>query len=130
MKALVDVMKVLRGPGGCPWDRKQTYESLMSCLLEEAHEIIDASIQKKYDKLEEELGDILCIIAMIIAMGEHDGLFSKNSVVRKAVNKMKHRHPHVFGNEKAFTSQSAHTLWHKAKSMEKASARVRQSLMI
>ncbi len=128
MKELVDVMKILRGPHGCPWDKEQTYESLMSCLLEETYEIIDASLQNKYDKLEEELGDILCIISMIIAMGENDGYFSKKSVIKGAVRKMKHRHPHVFGNEKASTSGSAHDLWHRAKGSEKG-VRARKSVL-
>jgi len=119
MNQLIKIMAHLRSPRGCPWDRKQTFASLMSCLLEETYEIIDAVDARRTDKLAEELGDLLCIVSMIIAIGEERRVFSRRSVLNQAAAKMKHRHPHVFGTARAHTSQSAHTLWHTAKNKEK-----------
>ncbi|MBU1864137.1 MAG: nucleoside triphosphate pyrophosphohydrolase [Candidatus Omnitrophica bacterium] len=119
MNQLIDIMKTLRGPNGCPWDRKQTFETLMSCLLEEVHEMIDSVLEKDSDKIREELGDTVCIIAMLISIGEEKKLFTKKTVMQGAIKKMVHRHPHVFGSERARTSGTAHALWHTAKNKEK-----------
>jgi MazG family protein len=119
MNALIKIMERLRAPSGCPWDRKQTFESLTSCLLEESYEVIDAVLQKKKGAVAEELGDLLCIISMMIVIAEESGLFDKKDVVDGAVKKMIHRHPHVFGTDRARTSESAHALWHAAKEKEK-----------
>lgn len=128
MNSLIDVMKILRSPRGCPWDKKQTFESLMSCLLEETHEVIDAVVDGKFNKLEEELGDLLCIVSMLIVIAEEEHLFAKRDVITGAVRKMKHRHPHVFSSKSARDSDSAHTLWHEAKEKEK-SVQARKSVL-
>jgi len=128
MNRLIKVMEDLRSPDGCPWDKKQTLESLTSCLLEEAYEVIDAILEKKNDKVAEELGDLMCIISMMIVIGEESHSFDKKRVIGSAVKKMKHRHPHVFGDAKARTSDSAHTLWHKAKEKEE-NVRSRKSVL-
>ncbi len=119
MKKLNDVMKVLRGPEGCPWDKKQTMESLTSCLLEETYEVIDAIMTDSGEKVQEELGDLLCIVSMLIVIGEEKEKFTKQKVIGGAVKKMRRRHPHVFSSGSAKTAESAHTLWHKAKEREK-----------
>ncbi len=119
MRRLINVMKRLRGPGGCPWDKKQTLYSLCPCLIEESAEVIDAVIEEDREKITEELGDLLCIVSMMVAIGEEDSLFSKDDVIKSAVAKMKRRHPHVFSNKKAITSSEAYNLWHSEKEKEK-----------
>jgi MazG family protein len=128
MNSLINVMKKLRSPEGCPWDRKQTLESLTSCILEEAHESIDAILEDKGEKISEEIGDLLCIVSMVIAIGEERKMFTKNDVIQGAVKKMKHRHPHVFASGKARTATAAHDLWHVAKEQE-PTVRLRQSVL-
>ncbi len=128
MKRLMDVMRTLRGPDGCPWDREQTLESLTSCVLEETYESIDAILSDDGPKIQEELGDLLCIVSMLIVIGEERELFTKKDVVGGAVRKMKHRHPHVFSKGTARTADSAHDLWHSAKEKEK-SVRDRSSVL-
>lgn len=100
-------MKRLRSKGGCPWDRKQTLKSLKDCILEEAHELMHAIDLNEKEKLLEELGDMYCVLGMIVAVGEERRLFSKEALVRSVQRKMISRHPHVFGNEKARTAQEA-----------------------
>jgi len=128
MKSLVEVMRILRSPEGCPWDRKQTLESLTSCMLEETYESIDAILADDGDKIQEELGDLLCIVSMLIVIGEERKLFNKKDVIGGAVKKMKRRHPHVFGKGTARTATHAHALWHTAKEKEK-SVRARESVL-
>lgn len=128
MNSIIKIMKQLRSPDGCPWDREQTLESLTACLLEESYEVIDAVLEGKTEGIAEELGDLLCIISMMIVIAEESGHFSKRDVIAGAVSKMKDRHPHVFGAEQARTSESAHSLWHAAKEKEKK-VRARASVL-
>ena len=119
MNRLLQIMKHLRSKKGCPWDRKQSMESLRRCLLEEAHEVMEAISLKDKNKIEEELGDMLVVISMLIAMGEEKKLFNKHSIMSRAVKKMIHRHPHVFGEKKAKTAGKAYKFWNEAKLEEK-----------
>jgi len=119
VKKLIDVMKKLRGPGGCPWDKKQSLDSLTPCLIEETSEIIDAVLENEQDKIEEEIGDLLCIVTMMIAIGEEEGSFTRKSVIEQAVKKMTHRHPHVFAGKKVKGYEQAHSVWHEQKNKEK-----------
>ncbi len=100
-------MKTLRHKKGCPWDRKQTLRSLKRCVLEEAHEVVDAIDSKRKDRMQEEIGDMLCVVASLIAIGEEKSFFDKKILIQSAVQKMIHRHPHVFGNERARTAKDA-----------------------
>lgn len=128
MKSLLDVMRTLRGPAGCPWDKKQTNESLLACLIEEVHEVVDAVLLDDAEKTEEELGDLMCIVSMMMVIAEEKNAFTKQSVIKSAVSKMKRRHPHVFSTKTARTFESAHDLWHKEKNKEK-SVQKRESLL-
>ena len=107
MEKLVRLMRKLRSKGGCPWDRKQTMQSLRRCVLEEAHEVLEAISLKDKNKIEEELGDLLVVISMLITMGEERKLFNQRSILNRAIRKMITRHPHVFGNKKAKTAKEA-----------------------
>jgi tetrapyrrole methylase family protein/MazG family protein len=93
---LVAIIERLRGPGGCPWDRKQTHESLRANLLEEAYEVIEAINNEDDTNLEEELGDVLLQIVFHGLLAEEDGYFTLLDVTTGICEKMIRRHPHVF----------------------------------
>jgi tetrapyrrole methylase family protein/MazG family protein len=95
---LLAVMAALRSPEGCPWDKKQTHESLKRYLLEETYEVIDAIDQNDRDNLVEELGDLLFQIVFHAQIGEEDGAFSTGDIIEGITTKMISRHPHVFGD--------------------------------
>ena len=112
-------MKQLRGKGGCPWDRKQTMKSLRRCLLEETHEVLDAIDHEDPLKIEEELGDLMAVIGMMVAIGEEKGTFSKKSILSEVEKKLIRRHPHVFGKEMAKNAEHAREFWEREKAKEK-----------
>ena len=105
LKKLVDLMATLRGPGGCPWDRKQTAESLKPFLIEECYEVVDALDENNPDKVKEELGDLLFQIIFHARIAEERGEFTIRDVITTNVEKMIRRHPHVFGEEKLTTDK-------------------------
>ena len=108
----------LRAPGGCPWDAKQTPETLRTYVLEEAYELIEALESRDPDKIQEEAGDLLLHLVFISDMFEEQGDFCFTDVVRGIAAKMIHRHPHVFGDEKAETLEDLRRLWQRAKEQE------------
>lgn len=116
---LLDIIETLRNPGGCPWDREQTHESLKSALLEECYEVIDAIENEDEDALIEELGDVLLQVVFHASIGKEDGYFDIMDVIGGISNKMINRHPHVFGNEKANTSEQVLVNWDEIKKEEK-----------
>ncbi|MBS5920761.1 nucleoside triphosphate pyrophosphohydrolase [Clostridium perfringens] len=116
---LLDIIETLRNPGGCPWDREQTHESLKSALLEECYEVIDAIENEDEDALIEELGDVLLQIVFHASIGKEDGYFDIMDVIGGISNKMINRHPHVFGNEEANTSEQVLVNWDEIKKEEK-----------
>lgn len=116
---LLDIIETLRNPGGCPWDREQTYESLKSALLEECYEVIDAIENEDEDALIEELGDVLLQVVFHASIGKEDGYFDIMDVIGGISNKMINRHPHVFGNEEANTSEQVLVNWDEIKKEEK-----------
>ena len=93
---LVGVMRRLLAPGGCPWDREQTYESLRKYVLEEACEVIDAIDSKSRGALREELGDLLLQVVFQAELGRAEGSFAIDDVIEGIVAKLVYRHPHVF----------------------------------
>jgi tetrapyrrole methylase family protein/MazG family protein len=95
---LIYIMDKLREPGGCPWDREQTHESLKKYLVEESYEVIEAIEEQDYDKIIEELGDVLLQVVFHAAIGKEDGYFNIGDVITAVCNKMIQRHPHVFGD--------------------------------
>lgn len=95
---LLNVMGILRGEDGCPWDIKQTHESIKKCLIEECYETIEAIDEEDENKLIEELGDVLLQVVFHAQIGKDDGYFNINDVIQGITNKLITRHPHIFGN--------------------------------
>src|SRR4030065_602132 len=93
---LVDIAVKLRGPGGCPWDKEQTRESLRPFLVEELYELIDACDQSDTEGIKEELGDLLFQIVLQSQLAKEDGQFDIHGVIDGITRKMISRHPHVF----------------------------------
>lgn len=111
-------MSTLRGPQGCPWDKKQTYESIKNYLIEEAYEIIDAVEENNPAKIEEELGDLLFIIIFYSQLGHEENDFNLNSIIQTVNDKMIRRHPHVFDNTTLETPEQVYTQWEQIKAKE------------
>jgi len=119
---LVAVMARLRAPGGCPWDRKQTFDTIKSYLLEEAYEVMDAIDRRDWAGLEEELGDLLLQPVFFAEMAREQGLFSIDDSIDAINEKLIRRHPHVFGNAHAETPEDVKVRWDEIKKQEKAQA--------
>ena len=109
----------LRGENGCPWDRKQTPSSLSVYAVEEMYELADAIISDNSEAVLEELGDVLFQILFISHLFEEMGRFTFDQVLERIIAKMIHRHPHVFGSEKARTSRQVKQRWREIKQQEK-----------
>ena len=116
----LDIIAQLRAPGGCPWDQKQTHESLKDCLLEESQEVLDAIDNKDDDNLCEELGDVLLQVVMHAQIAAEEGRFTMDDVVQGVSEKMVRRHPHVFGGIKVDSVEEGLDLWNAIKAQEKA----------
>jgi len=116
---LKKIIEVLRSEDGCPWDKVQTYESIKSCLIEEAYEVTEAVDNKDWDNLEEELGDVLLQVVFYGDLGEEDGKFDLKSIANRECDKMLYRHPHVFSNNKAESIDIALEKWENMKKAEK-----------
>lgn len=117
---LKDIMRTLRSENGCPWDRRQTHESLIPCLEEEAGEVIDAIRHNDPENLCEELGDLLFQVMSHSQIAEEKGLFTIDDVVDGVSAKMVRRHPNVFGDEKVNSEEEGLDLWNRIKSGEKS----------
>ena len=116
----LDIIARLRAPGGCPWDQKQTHESLKDCLLEESQEVLDAIDNKDDENLCEELGDVLLQVVMHAQIAAEEGRFTMDDVVQGVSEKMVRRHPHVFGGIKVNSIEEGLDLWNAIKAQEKA----------
>lgn len=116
---LREIFDILRGPNGCPWDKKQTHETLTKNMLEEATEYVQAVQNNDLDNMIEELGDVLLQIMLNSKIGEDEGYFSIDDVIEGITNKMIHRHPHVFSGQKVDTPEEAMELFKKMKESEK-----------
>lgn len=115
---LVEVMRILRGDKGCPWDKEQTHESIKKYLVEETYEVLDAIDEKNMHKLCEELGDLLLQVTFHARMAEEKGFFDINDVIKGIIEKMIRRHPHVFGSETLNTSHQVLVKWEEIKDVE------------
>jgi len=117
------IIRKLRSPGGCPWDREQTHESLKAPCIEEAAELIGSinhySQTGDSENMREELGDVLLQVVMHAVIAEEEGLFTMDDVIRTVSEKMIRRHPHVFGDAKADTSREVLQNWELIKQQEK-----------
>jgi len=116
---LVGVMRRLLAPDGCPWDREQTFETLRKYTLEEACEVIDAIDAGDRTLLREELGDLLLQIVFQAELARREGSFGLDDVVAGIVDKLVHRHPHVFGHMTAKDADEVLRNWEKLKAKEK-----------
>jgi tetrapyrrole methylase family protein/MazG family protein/ATP diphosphatase len=121
-EALVALMDRLREPGGCPWDREQTYSTLRGYLLEECYEVVEALDRGDGAELCEELGDLLFQIVFLSRLGAEEGKFTAADVVRGIADKIVRRHPHVFAEERADTTDEVLRKWEEIKRKEKEAA--------
>lgn len=120
---LVEVLKRLRAPDGCPWDRKQTFDSLQKHIVEESFELVDALAHREdegYEPVIEECGDVAMQVAFLGCMAEEQGLFTMDQVLDGVCEKLIRRHPHVFGDKKAADEVEALARWEKVKEQERA----------
>ena len=118
---LLEIMRRLRGPDGCPWDRIQTFETIAPYTVEEAYEVAAAIEDKDYKALPDELGDLLFQVVFHARMAEEQGLFDFGDVVEAVTAKMLRRHPHVFGGAEAAADAHAQKLsWEALKAEERA----------
>jgi len=117
---LIEIMAVLRGPNGCPWDKQQDFNSLKPMLVEEVYEVLEAIENNDFDGLSEELGDLLLHVVFHAQLAKESGQFDINTVVEKISDKLVRRHPHVFGSESASTPEEVIKNWEAIKAQEKA----------
>ncbi|MFP4521726.1 MAG: nucleoside triphosphate pyrophosphohydrolase [Fibrobacterota bacterium] len=116
---LYDIIKTLRGENGCPWDRAQTHKSILSDLIEESYEFIEAVDEESPEKMKEELGDLLIHVVFHSRIAEESSEFTLSDVIKGLNEKLTRRHPHVFGNSKANTTDQVKADWEKIKLSEK-----------
>jgi ATP diphosphatase len=115
----VQIMARLRAPGGCPWDREQTFDSIKPYTLEETYEVLEAIENRDWPELTGELGDLLLQVLFYSEMAREAGYFSVDDVLDRLSNKLVDRHPHVFGDVKADTSAEVLRNWEALKAKEK-----------
>jgi len=115
----VQIMARLRAPGGCPWDREQTFDSIKPYTLEETYEVLEAIDNRDWDELTGELGDLMLQVLFYSEMAQEEKHFSIDDVLDRLSNKLIDRHPHVFGDVKAETSGEVLRNWEALKVKEK-----------
>lgn len=118
LKKLIAIMEKLRSDKGCPWDKKQTRESLKPYIIEEAYELIEAIEEDDPEKIKEELGDLLFQIIFQCQLARENKEFEMSDVLEKIVKKMVIRHPHVFGDTKCKTPEEVVEQWEALKKQE------------
>ncbi len=126
---LVHMVKLLRAPGGCPWDRAQTSESIKTNMIEEAYELVDAIERGDADGMEEEAGDVLLQAAFHSVMEEEKGEFTAADALTRVVKKLIFRHSHIFGKDKAGSETEALGVWEKNKEKEKGQTTFTETLL-
>jgi MazG family protein len=118
LEELIAIMKRLRGPYGCPWDREQTLESIVPFIIEEAYEVVAAIDDNASEMLKKELGDLLFQIIFVCQLSKEKEGFDIYDVITASIEKMTRRHPHVFGDKEAKTSREVMANWVKIKARE------------
>jgi len=116
---LVDIMARLRSPEGCPWDREQTFETIKTYLLEEAYEVMDAIDERNWAALADELGDLILQAVFFAQMAKEEGRFTIADSLDAIIGKLVRRHPHVFADGNAKTSEEVKKRWDEIKEAEK-----------
>ena len=119
---LVQVVKKLRSPEGCPWDRKQNLFSIKNDFIEEAFELLDALDNEDLDNIREELGDVLFHVVFHAEMAESEGHFTLSEIISEICEKLIRRHPHVFAGESVSSTDEVMTNWDRIKQQEKGSS--------
>ncbi len=122
----VQIMEKLRAPGGCPWDREQTFDSIKPYTLEETYEVLEAIDNRDWPELTGELGDLLLQVLFYSTMAREAGHFSIDDVLDRLCNKLVGRHPHVFGDVKADTPAEVLRNWEALKAEEKKAEKKKQ----
>lgn len=122
MRNIWNIIDRLRGKGGCPWDRKQTPASVQIYLVEEAHEAAAAVRANQMQEVADELGDLLFMVLFLIHLYEEEGVFRLEDVCDGVCNKMKRRHPHIFGDLAVHSAEEVVDNWERIKADEKASS--------
>ena len=118
-ESLERIIAILRGPGGCPWDKKQTHASIKPYLIEEAYEVLQALDDENTDKLCEELGDLLLQILLHAQIAREAGEFEIGDVISGIATKLIRRHPHVFGESEAGNAEEVALEWENIKQDER-----------
>jgi MazG family protein len=116
---LVEIMARLRAPGGCPWDREQTFDSIKPYTLEETYEVLDAVDRRDWNNLAEELGDFMLQAVFYAQMASEQQLFTIGDALDAVNQKLVRRHPHVFGDESAESAGDVKRIWGEIKAGEK-----------
>jgi len=117
---LVETFAILRGPNGCPWDKKQTHASLIKNMREEAEELVSAIEKNDVENMKEELGDVLLQVLLHAQIAKEEGFFTIDDVMQGLYDKLHRRHPHVFGaHTKAASPEEALAVWKEMKQKEK-----------
>ena len=119
LEELVNTVKILRSPDGCPWDREQTHQSIRRNMLEEAYEAVEAIDENDMKHLKEELGDVLLQVLLHSQIAADNNEFDIQDVAKMLNDKLIHRHPHVFSNQKVNNSDDVVINWEKLKKEEK-----------
>ena len=119
----MEIMRRLRGPGGCPWDAEQTHETLKRYLIEESYEVIEAIDAGNPEFLKEELGDLLLQPVFHAAIAEESGSFTMDDVLKAINDKLIRRHPHVFGDQVVKSAHEQVENWERIKKKEKGAER-------
>ena len=119
LERLVDIVAVLRSENGCQWDREQTHKTLRPNMLEEAYEAVDAIDEGDIKNLQEELGDVLLQVVLHSQIAKDNKEFDIEDVAKELADKLIHRHPHVFGNQKVNSTDEILNNWDKLKKEEK-----------
>ena len=125
---LVEIVRLLRGPGGCPWDGEQTHESIRRNLLEEAYEAAEAIDEKNPEHLREELGDVLLQVVFHAGLEADAGRFDLDGVADGVCKKLIYRHPHVFGETQVSGTGEVLSNWEKLKRAEKGQSTTADSM--
>ena len=124
---LVDIMEKLRGEGGCPWDRKQSFESLRIYIIEEAYELVEAITNGMPERIKEESGDLLLQIVFLSSIAKEKRYFDISDVINVLCGKLIRRHPHVFAEKSDIDNEEVLRNWERIKLEEKSADKVKPS---
>ncbi len=125
---LMDLIKTLRGENGCPWDRKQTPQTMHPYILEEYHEMVDAINRGSNSDIVDEFGDLIFLVVLVAYMFEQQGVTTLEAILNGVIEKMTRRHPHVFGDVQVSNAQDVIDNWSLIKASEE-NIRERQSIL-